>query len=66
VTGCYVALSVCRCNIIFLNVYARNEEKSDDYKDSFYEELDQEFYHFSKHYVRKFNQEILMQKWRER
>jgi hypothetical protein len=30
-----------RCNIIVLNVHAPSEEKSDDSKDSFYEELEQ-------------------------
>ena len=30
-----------RCNIIVLNVNASSEEKSDDSKDSFYEELEQ-------------------------
>jgi hypothetical protein len=29
------------CNIIVLNVHAPTEEKSDDSKDSFYEELEQ-------------------------
>ena len=29
------------CNIIVLNVHASSEEKSDDSKDSFYEELEQ-------------------------
>ena len=28
------------CNVIFLHVHAPNEEKSDDSKDSFYEELE--------------------------
>ena len=31
------------CNIIILNVHAPSEEKSDDSKDSFYEELEQVF-----------------------
>jgi len=31
------------CNIIVLNVHAPSEEKSDDSKDSFYEELEQVF-----------------------
>jgi len=31
------------CNIIVLNVRAPSEEKSDDSKDSFYEELEQVF-----------------------
>jgi hypothetical protein len=35
-------MSVCLCwsNVIVLNVHAPSEEKSDDLKDSFYEELD--------------------------
>jgi len=36
----YVVLRGRWCNIIILNVHARSEEKSDDSKDSFYEELD--------------------------
>jgi len=35
------------CNIIVLNVHAPSEEKSDDSKDSFYEELEQVFLSFS-------------------
>jgi len=33
-------------NIIVLNVHAPSEEKSDDSKDSFFEEIEQGFYHF--------------------
>ena len=36
------------CNIIVLNVHAPSEEKSDNSKDSFYEELEQVFDHFPK------------------
>jgi hypothetical protein len=32
-----------RCNSIVLHVHAPNEEKNDDSKDSFYEELEQVF-----------------------
>ena len=32
------------CNIIVLNVHAPSEEKSDNSKDSFYEELEQVFF----------------------
>jgi hypothetical protein len=32
------------CNIIILNVHAPSEGKSDDSKDSFYEELEQVFF----------------------
>jgi hypothetical protein len=35
------------CNIIDLNVHAPNEDKSDDSKDSFYEELEQVFGFFN-------------------
>jgi hypothetical protein len=33
------------CNIIVLNMHAPSEEKSDDSKDSFYEELEQVFFY---------------------
>jgi hypothetical protein len=39
------------CNIIVLNVHAQTEEKSDDSKDSFHEELEQVFDHFPKYYM---------------
>ena len=35
----YIVLRGCWCIIIVLNVHAASEEKSDDPKDSFYEEL---------------------------
>ena len=39
-------------NIIVLNVHTPSEEKSDDSKDSFYEELDQVFLnHFPKYHM---------------
>jgi endonuclease/exonuclease/phosphatase family metal-dependent hydrolase len=41
-----------RYNIIVLNVHALTEEKSDDSKDSFYEELEQFFYHFPKYHTK--------------
>jgi len=37
------------CNIIIPNVQAPREEKSDNSKDSFYEELEQVLYHFLKY-----------------
>jgi hypothetical protein len=40
------------CNIIVLNVHAPTEEKSDDSKDSFYEELEQVFDHFPKYFMK--------------
>ena len=35
-------------NVIVVNVHATSEEKSDESKDSFYEELEQVFDHFPK------------------
>ena len=52
----YIVLSGRWCNIIVLNVDAPSERKSDEAKDSFYEELEQVFfYHF-----RKYHTEILL------
>jgi exonuclease III len=42
----YMVLRGRWCNIIVLNVHAPTEEKSDDSKDRFYEELEQAFDHF--------------------
>jgi len=39
----YIVLRGRWCIIIVLNVYAPKEEKSDDSKESFYEELEQVF-----------------------
>ena len=44
--GCHVILRGGWCSIIVLNVHAPSEEKCDDSKDIFYEELEQVFYHF--------------------
>jgi len=45
----YIDLRGRLCNVIVLNVHAQSEEKNDDSKDSFYEELGQVFfYHFPK------------------
>jgi len=44
----YIVLRGCWCNIIVLNVHIPSEEKSDDSKDSFYEELEV-FDHFPKY-----------------
>ena len=45
----YIVLRGCWCNIIVLNAHAPTEEKSDDSKHRFYEELEQLFDHFPKH-----------------
>ena len=42
----YIVLRGRWCNITVLNVHAPSEEKSDDSKDSFYEELEQIIDHF--------------------
>ena len=39
--GYHIVLRGRWCNIIVLNVHAPSEEKSDDSKDSLYEELEQ-------------------------
>ena len=39
-------------NIIVVNVHAPSEEKSEESKDSFYEELEQIFYHFPKYHMK--------------
>jgi len=38
------------CHIIVLNVHAPSEEKSDDLKDSVYQELEQVYDHFPKYH----------------
>jgi hypothetical protein len=43
----YIVLRGRWYNIIVLNEHATNEEKTDDSKDSFYEELEQFFLSFS-------------------
>jgi hypothetical protein len=40
----YIDLRGRWCNIIVLNVHAPSEEKSDESKESFYEELEQVFF----------------------
>jgi len=48
----YIVLRSHCCNIIVLNVHAPSEEKTDDSKDSFYEELEQVFGHFPKYHMK--------------
>jgi exonuclease III len=45
----YVILRGCWCNIIVLNVHAPSEDKSNDVKDSFYEELECVFDNFPRY-----------------
>jgi hypothetical protein len=48
----YIVLTGRWCNIIVLNAHAPTEEKGDDSKDSFYEELEGFFYHFPKYHMK--------------
>jgi hypothetical protein len=48
----YIALRGLWCNIIVANMHAQTEEKNDDWKDSFYDELHQVFNHFPKCHVK--------------
>jgi len=48
----YIVLRGCWHNIIVVNVHASSEEKSDESKDSFYEELEQVFDHFPKYHMK--------------
>src|SRR5215510_9898414 len=48
----YIVMRGRWCNIIILNVRAPSEEKSDESKDSFYEELEQVFDHFPKYHMK--------------
>jgi hypothetical protein len=45
----YIILRGCWCNIIVLNVHAPCEDKEDDVKDSFYEELGRVFDQFPRY-----------------
>jgi hypothetical protein len=51
----YIILRDCWCNIIVLNVHTPCEDKSDDVKDSFYEELGHVFVQFP-----RYNMKILL------
>jgi hypothetical protein len=46
----YIVLRGRRCHIAVLNVHSPTEEKSDESKDSLYEELEQGFDHFPKYH----------------
>jgi len=48
----YIVLRDRWRNIIVVNVHAPSEEKSDESKDSFYEELEQVFDHFPKYHMK--------------
>ena len=48
----YIVLSGRWCNIIFVNVHAISEEKSDESTHRFCEELEQVFYHSPKYHMK--------------
>jgi hypothetical protein len=48
----YIVLRGRWCNIIVLNVHAPSEDKSDDLKYCFYEELEQVFDHFPMYHMK--------------
>jgi len=50
----YIVLRGRWHNITVVNVHAPSEEKSDESKDSFYEELEQVFDHFPKYHMKIF------------
>jgi exonuclease III len=47
----YIILRGCWCHIIVLNVHAPTEDKTDDLKDSFYEELEHVLDKFPKYHM---------------
>ena len=48
----YIMLRGRSRNIFVVNVHTTSEEKSEESKDSFYEELEQVFYHFLKYHMK--------------
>jgi hypothetical protein len=48
----YIVLRGRWCNIVVLNVHAPSEDKSDDSKNNFYEELEQVFDHFPRYHLK--------------
>jgi hypothetical protein len=49
----YIILRGCCCDITVLNVHVPTEDKIDDIKDNFYEELKLVFDKFSKYHLKK-------------
>jgi hypothetical protein len=50
----YITLKSCWCDVIVLNAHAPTEDKDDDIKDSFYEELEQVFDQFPRYHMKIF------------
>jgi hypothetical protein len=55
VIGCHIILGDRWCDIIVLNVHAPTEDKCDDTKDSFYDELEGVFDQFPKYHRDAYN-----------
>jgi hypothetical protein len=51
----YIILRGHWCDIIILNVHAPTEDKTDDMKDRFYEELEHIFDNFPKYHMKIMN-----------
>jgi hypothetical protein len=52
VIGCQIILRDSWCHIIVLNIHAPTEDKTDDVKDSFYEEVERVFDKFPKYHMK--------------
>jgi hypothetical protein len=52
VIGCHIILRGCWHHIIVFSVHVPTEDKIDDVKDSFYEELERVFDKFPKYYMK--------------
>jgi hypothetical protein len=61
----YIVLEGGWCGIIIWNLQAPSEDKSDNSKDSFYDELEQVFDYIPK-YCMQICYEILVKLWREK
>jgi hypothetical protein len=61
----YISLRGHWCNISIVNLQAPGEEKSDDSKDRFYEELEQVFNHFHKYHMKILFGDFNANVWRE-
>jgi hypothetical protein len=48
----YITLKGCWCDIIVLNVHSPTEDRDNDIKDSFYEELEQVFDQFLRYHMK--------------
>jgi hypothetical protein len=61
----YIVLGGRWCHIIVLNEHAPSEKKSDDPKDSIYEELEQVFDHSPEYHIKILLGDLNAKVWRE-